>query len=106
MRKRAGRLTDTHTDWDGTLEDLQANIRPFTDRFEVDAAINQGLREVAPTCTKSVRADGDRTGHFIRLEELDSLGDREQLEKLRREELVVAVVACNVGDQLLRVLYP
>lgn len=58
---------------DGTLEDLETDIRPLANRLEVDAAVDQGLSKVSPPSTKSVGADGNGTRNLVGFEEFDSL---------------------------------
>ena len=115
-RKIFGRGADRHA----ALEDLQADICPLADGFKVDATVNEGLSEVAPSGAEGVCPDRHGAGNLISLEELDCLTrmfsfraftrvdgtylcNGEQLEELLSEEVVIAVVAGNVGDELLHI---
>ena len=60
-------------DGDRALEDLQTDVRPLADGLEVDAAVDEGLREVSPPCAEGVRADGDRSRDLVSLEKFDGL---------------------------------
>ena len=62
-------------DWDSTLKDLETDVCPFTDRFEVDATVDKGLREVASAGAKSVGTDSNRSRDLISFEKLDCLRD-------------------------------
>jgi hypothetical protein len=71
---RRGRLRAVHlTDRNGAFKNLQADIRPFADRFKVDPSLDEYLCQISPSCTKRVGADRYWSRHFISLEELDSL---------------------------------
>ena len=66
-------VNDSYTDWDAALEDLQPDIGPFTDGLQVDAAVDECLREVAPPSAKGVCADSNGSRYLISFEELDGL---------------------------------
>lgn len=56
-----------------TLEHLQADVRPFADGLQVDAAVDEGLSKVSSASAESIGANGDRTRNLVRFEEFDSL---------------------------------
>ena len=60
---------------DGRFEDLETDVGPFADGFEVYAAVDEGLGEVAAAGAESVGADGHWTWDFVCFEELDCLED-------------------------------
>ena len=61
------------TDGDAGLEDLQTDICPFADGFEVDATVDKCLCEVFPARPKSVCANSHGSRHFIGFKEFDGL---------------------------------
>ena len=63
------------TDWYATFEDLEADVGPFADGFEVYTAVDEGLGEIAAAGAESVGADGHWTWDFVCFEELDCLED-------------------------------
>ena len=95
-----GRGADRHL----RLVDDKADLGPLANRIQVDAAVDERLGEVASTRLQRIRANGDRTLHFVRLEQLDHLAQREQAEQLVDEELVVRVVQTQIGSQLVHVV--
>ena len=84
------------TDGYATLEDLQADIRPLADRLEVHAAVDENLSEVASSRAEGVGTDGDGTRDFVGLEELDCLLNREEVEELLGEVVVISVVVADI----------
>lgn len=69
-------------DGDVAFKDLQPDVCPFADGLEVDAAVDEGLGEVAAAGAEGVRADGDGSGNFVGFEELDSLGEEREIIRL------------------------
>jgi hypothetical protein len=69
----AGEVFRCSTNRNSTLEDLQADVCPLANGLEVDATVNQCLREISPASAKSVGTDSHRTRDFVSFEKLDSL---------------------------------
>ena len=61
-----------------TFENLKANVCPFTNRFKIDATVNQGLSEVSPPRPEGVGTNCYRSRDFIGFEELNSLREKRQ----------------------------
>ena len=69
----AGEILGRRADRYARLEHLQADVGPFADGLQVDAAVDQCLCEIAPPCAEGVRPDRYGSWYFVRLEELDCL---------------------------------
>ncbi len=91
------------TDGDARFKDLQTDFAPRSDGFEVDTAVDEGLRQISSPCAEGVGTNSDGTGCLVGFEELDSLGGGEEFEELLGKEGVVSVVGANVGQKLLDV---
>lgn len=92
---------------------LEANVRPFSNRLEVNATVHQGLSKITPSRPKCVGSYCHRSRNFIGFEEFNGLtkvvkntrrsdsrtpylGNREEVKELFGEEIIVPIVACNV----------
>lgn len=62
-------------DGDATLENLQSNIGPFANGLQIDATVDEGLRQVATTRPKGVGPYCNGTRYLVSLEELDGLAN-------------------------------
>lgn len=89
-----------------TLEHLQADIRPFANGLEVDAAVDEDLGEVASSRAEGIGTDGDGTRDFVGFEELDCLFDGEKVEELLGEVIVITVVVADIRNQGFNVFRP
>lgn len=83
-------------DGDATLEHLQADVRPLAYGLEVHAAVDEDLRQVAPSRAEGVGTDGDGTRDLVGFEELDCLFDGEKVEELLGEVVVITVVIADI----------
>ncbi len=84
--------------------DDQAHFAPLVDGVEVDAAGDEGLRQVLAPRLERVGPDCQRPRVVVGLEELDGLGRRKQLQEQVDEEGYVAVEGGQVLDEPVQVV--
>lgn len=78
----AGQVLGSGADGDGRVVDLETQLAPVGERVQVDAAVDERLRKVTTTRLQGVRADDQGTVTFVRLEPLQTLLRRENVEEV------------------------
>jgi len=61
------------TNWNIALEDLESNVGPFSNRFQIHTSVDKSLRQITSACFQGIRPNRYRSGNFVRFEELDGL---------------------------------
>ena len=61
------------TDWYAALKYLEPNVGPLAYWFQVDATINQSLRQIPTSGAECICPNGNGTRDLVGVEELDGL---------------------------------
>jgi hypothetical protein len=63
----SGKVFRRRSEGNGGAVDDEANLGPLADGVEVDAAVDEGLREVTPPCLEAVGPAVDFKKPFIKM---------------------------------------
>ena len=99
----AGKLFWRRTQVKRILIAWRANFLPFPNMLQHDTSVDECLCQRSSIRSEGVGAEDNRSRGLVSFEEVEGFGRGEEVEQLRREELVVAVVDANVFEELLSV---
>ena len=68
-----GKVLGCRTNWNATLEYLQAHVSPLANGLKIDSTVNQSLCEVSSTRAKGISADSNGAWYFVGFEKFYSL---------------------------------